>query len=1197
MSSDAFREWTIPLSGGTEQASSRPKILNSYSKKSQPIYYNLQRGCASTNNHGVLYVCRSEVDQDFGIYSIDLTTATAKSEDHAPILIMDSSSYRAHNPSVPSYSELPSRDHRTVMALKILSDPPRRIANTRCPLGGKKDVFAEARPLVALLYTTTRPQGGECEIVSLTTRRLLRTLTFALPISDIDSNESYIAFAFADRLAIFDSATLQPVVVIRNRETPPFTNSFDYNTLLDDDFNSNPFTLGAGKFLAFSDSSFKPWLSSRCHALVAERTGDPACISGYASRNIDPPRSRSPRSFSQLTDNNKPNYYASALFKAAKSVSRGLCSLGDGASSLAYNSRAILDNFYQSSQFTTLNTANRGLHANPLKPELRFKNIVTVVDLEVLEKSKSMDFYFSTNRRENETKDLDDWYRFYECRSASCKSNPQRCYEPDDKFRLLDSSDFGSSLLGANHRNPNFLRSKASHPSWRKSIESVVMAHFIALPGVTHIDDSLFPGEIKRPVDYNMYGDNSKDGENIINLKFDPEGCLLFVAGHIGRHFQVYYLGRHASCKPGLTRIVHMYTLERGLTPCHYLSSVDFSADSRWISLVSEKGTIHFYSLNCYREHEPLGYNNINFIGSKMGEDLENDYYRSAGLDPALVSYQRLVTARNIVNKRAIESSPGTISLHTRLFKMYLSTPGAQIPGGSPLRILALHRVKPHFNERLSISDFTTPLRDISLPNLLSHASQTFTNTSPASYGYLVRSLFAPISFNTSSSTTHLLSQRATDRGDHIVVESGAIPFHLNSHALHSDPHNDTRHGVISFDDPSYLLLNFQNLDLRNRKDYLATQLVGSDHLAENNYRSSVSARRSRPTYAYTGAYSLYVLDGTVDRLHEYVIENRSLNSSSLNSVNLKRVHTWSFSRSLTALRDVGRGDVDTESGSILTIINDLPISPSPRDAGYASWLPEIEIRTYAGPHRRLWMGPQFSFKTFQPHHHTTILQDRSPALISSCPSVPRSPPHLPSSCLSRSPLTVITQATTRATPLGDCFQDNRDCPVYEGLDSIEPILALELDETLPLYPLCPAPKFNHSQTRQNIDITNPFNYHQSKKPREENHVENRPSLMVLSNESGTRLNGGVEKAIENSPREEEYLKTEIMDELRDAIECQLVTTYSVSEPVNISCAVMEPRIKEPGNDLCLNDALTEASIDIFEVSPVDSAIQLVTSK
>lgn len=28
-------------------------------------------------------------------------------------------------------------------------------------------------------------------------------------------------------------------------------------------------------------------------------------------------------------------------------------------------------------------------------------------------------------------------------------------------------------------------------------------------------------------------------------------------------------------------------------------------------------------------------------------------------------------------------------------------------------------------------------------------------------------------------------------------------------------------------------------------------------------------------------------------------------------------------------------------------------------------WLSQVEIITHAGPHRRLWMGPQFTFKTY----------------------------------------------------------------------------------------------------------------------------------------------------------------------------------------------------------------------------------------
>lgn len=34
-------------------------------------------------------------------------------------------------------------------------------------------------------------------------------------------------------------------------------------------------------------------------------------------------------------------------------------------------------------------------------------------------------------------------------------------------------------------------------------------------------------------------------------------------------------------------------------------------------------------------------------------------------------------------------------------------------------------------------------------------------------------------------------------------------------------------------------------------------------------------------------------------------------------------------------------------------------------DTAEDRWLSQVEIVTHAGPHRRLWMGPQFTFKTY----------------------------------------------------------------------------------------------------------------------------------------------------------------------------------------------------------------------------------------
>lgn len=48
-----------------------------------------------------------------------------------------------------------------------------------------------------------------------------------------------------------------------------------------------------------------------------------------------------------------------------------------------------------------------------------------------------------------------------------------------------------------------------------------------------------------------------------------------------------------------------------------------------------------------------------------------------------------------------------------------------------------------------------------------------------------------------------------------------------------------------------------------------------------------------------------------------------------------------------------------------LCFLTDSTRQMDERDYQSDSWLAQVEIITHAGPHRRLWMGPQFVFKTY----------------------------------------------------------------------------------------------------------------------------------------------------------------------------------------------------------------------------------------
>lgn len=72
-------------------------------------------------------------------------------------------------------------------------------------------------------------------------------------------------------------------------------------------------------------------------------------------------------------------------------------------------------------------------------------------------------------------------------------------------------------------------------------------------------------------------------------------------------------------------------------------------------------------------------------------------------------------------------------------------------------------------------------------------------------------------------------------------------------------------------------------------------------------------------------------------------------------------------------------------------------ITPPPEDCRVnvnyeLSLHPQVEIVTHTGPHRRLWMGPQFQFKTIHPSGQTTVISSSSSVLQSQGPSDAQQP-------------------------------------------------------------------------------------------------------------------------------------------------------------------------------------------------------------
>lgn len=68
-----------------------------------------------------------------------------------------------------------------------------------------------------------------------------------------------------------------------------------------------------------------------------------------------------------------------------------------------------------------------------------------------------------------------------------------------------------------------------------------------------------------------------------------------------------------------------------------------------------------------------------------------------------------------------------------------------------------------------------------------------------------------------------------------------------------------------------------------------------------------------------------------------------------------------------------------------------LPSSSSSSSSNDDKWLSHVEILTHAPPSRRLWMGPQFSFKTY---HSSALSGKTSSSYAATCPIKTPSPPN-----------------------------------------------------------------------------------------------------------------------------------------------------------------------------------------------------------
>jgi hypothetical protein len=119
-------------------------------------------------------------------------------------------------------------------------------------------------------------------------------------------------------------------------------------------------------------------------------------------------------------------------------------------------------------------------------------------------------------------------------------------------------------------------------------------------------------------------------------------------------------------------------------------------------------------------------------------------------------------------------------------------------------------------------------------------------------------------------------------------------------------------------------------------------------------------------------------------------------------------------------------------------------------------WLSQVEIVTHVGPHRRLWMGPQFCFKTFKPAKNGSKMEEIAEALdIDAEGSRPEqsTPVNMPSALRHGSVPVLIEAGSASSFELSPRFAANRreihDRGSREQIQDVESELQEAMSETV----------------------------------------------------------------------------------------------------------------------------------------------------
>ncbi|XP_018604141.2 BCAS3 microtubule associated cell migration factor isoform X1 [Scleropages formosus] len=462
------------------------------------------------------------------------------------------------------------------------------------------------------------------------------------------------------------------------------------------------------------------------------------------------------------------------------------------------------------------------------------------------------------------------------------------------------------------------------------------------IPGIVTIIDTHSVGEGQVLVS------EDSDGEGVVAhfpahdkpiscMAFNPSGMLLVTADTLGHDFHVFQILTHPWAS-SQSAVHHLYTLHRGETEAK-VQDMCFSHDCRWVVISTLRGTSHVFPINpyggqpCARTHvSPRVVNRVSRFQKSAGlEEIEQELSSKQGGRCSPVP--------------GLSSSPSGSPLHAKLNTQESYNNAVNNNMGNP-------RLSP-----LPSLTVVLPLAQIKQPMTLGTITK---RTGPYLFGAGCFSIKTPCK----AKPTPQISPSKSSGGDFCVaaIFASSRSWFITNPNMKREK-DQSRQTVV---DSLYILSCSGNLveHVLEPRPISTAQKISDDTPLELS-----TCPRACWTLARTPQWN--ELQPPFNNNHPLVLAS-----------DLVQYYQYL----LSGLAPPGSPGPMTRHESYDSLASDHSGQED------EEWLSQVEIVTHTGPHRRLWMGPQFQFKTIHPSGQTTVISSSSSVLQSQGPSDSQQP-------------------------------------------------------------------------------------------------------------------------------------------------------------------------------------------------------------